>query len=128
MSSILKFAEFVNESINEEYDFTFDDAVATAGENADNEEKVFAKYLKYIGAKDLDNAYLIFTSGEGEKYEDDFKPTGKEETVYDSDLYLSRSGGTRVQTGTIKGVKAFTVNDGQNEFCYVGKAGAKKLG
>ena len=122
-----EFQKALKESINEKYDFTFADAVETADENADNEEKVFAKYLKYIGAKDLDDAYLIFTSNQDEEYEDDFKPIGKDEIVKGSDLYLSRTGNSRVQTGTIKGVKAFTVSDGQNEFCYVGKAGAKKL-
>lgn len=130
MSNIKKFAEFVNESLNEALDYTFGDAVEDNDEDADNEQKVFAKYLKYIGAKTLDDAYLVMDAEneDGEYTDDDFKPTGKEEGVNGSDLYLARSGTTRVQTGTIKGVKAFMVGDGSNEWFYVGKAGARKLG
>tara|TARA_R100000951_G_scaffold36594_1_gene31390 strand:- start:35 stop:424 length:390 start_codon:yes stop_codon:yes gene_type:complete len=129
MSNIKKFAEFVNESLNEELDLTFGDLCDENDIDADNEQKVFAKYLKYIGAKNLDDAYLVTDADDedGEYTDDDFKPTGKEEGVM-SELYLARSGTTRVQTGTIKGVKAFMVGDGSNEWFYVGKAGARKLG
>ncbi len=132
MSNIKKFKDFVNESLNEALDFsvTFGDLCDENDCDADNEQKVFAKYLKYIGAKNLDDAYLVMDAEDedGEYTDDDFKPTGKEEGVNGSDLYLARSGTTRVQTGTIKGVKAFMVGDGSNEWFYVGKAGVRKLG
>lgn len=118
------------EMVKEALDYTFGDAASEEDIDADNEEKVFAKYLKYIGAKNLDDAYLVMNlEDEDAAYtDDDFKPTGKVEGVTGSDLYLARSGTTLVQTGTIKGVKAFSVSDGSNEWFYVGKAGAKKLG
>ena len=49
MKTILKFTEFVNESINEK--FTFADAVDTAGEDVKKNEKGIASALKTLKAK-----------------------------------------------------------------------------
>ena len=132
MKGIKNFEEFVNENLNEALDFTFGDANAEYELEDPNarkkEEKAFAKYLKYIGAKSLDDAYLAFTSDTGDDLEDEFVATGKEEPLKGSSLYdLGSPYRSRVQTGTLKGIKAFVVNDGMNSFCYVGPAGSKKF-
>jgi len=108
--------------VSEGYDFTMSDAADTGGTDAKTETKVFAKYLKYIGAKDASQAYLI----DAEDAED-FEETGKAETVKGSRMYGNNKDESLVTLGTIKGIKAIKISDSQDTFYYVNAQGAKKL-
>lgn len=121
MKHIKLFEQFINEGL----DYTLAD-VAEEFDAIDNEEKVFAKYLKAIGAKSAKDAYLVGMIGD-DLDEDDFKETGHTDKVADSEIYGDRSGHAYVTLGKVNGVNAVKIGDGQDEFVYVGPSGKNKF-
>jgi hypothetical protein len=121
MKHIKLFEQFISEGL----DYTLAD-VAEEFDAIKNEEKVFAKYLKAIGAKSAKDAYLAGEIGD-DLEEDDFKASGSTDKVADSEVYGDRSGHAYVTLGKINGVPAVKIGDGQGEFIYVGPAGKNKF-
>jgi hypothetical protein len=120
----MKYVKLFEQFLNEGLGFTFADL------DAENDEiksdfKTLGKYMKYIGARTPSDAYLAGTEGELRDEGIIFNELGKPERV-DVEINLGMTG-TEAQMGTLKGEKAFGINDGQDVFIYVGPKSKDKF-
>ena len=109
MKTILKFTEFVNESINEK--FTFADAVDTAGEDVKKNEKGIASALKALKAKSGSDISIMTDTTEDDGLFDAIK--GMKELSVNSSIY------DNAYAGKYKGKDVVVFNDGDDLFAYV---------
>ena len=90
-----------------------------------NEEQVFSNALKHIGSNSANEAYFAGILAD-DVNEHDFIPEGEHTVISGSELYgFIGVNDTYVTLGKLKGVTAFKVNDGTDEFVYVGPEGKK---
>jgi len=112
--NILKFKQFVNKSLNEE--FTYADAIDAAGRNARKEDKNLASFLKQLGASGVDDLEMI-ASYPDENFEDrDWKPgIGGGAKTNNSEVYDT------VEIGTYDGKPAIVGNSAGDLFAFIKK-------
>jgi|13_taG_2_1085334.scaffolds.fasta_scaffold00671_8 hypothetical protein len=110
MSNIKKFADFVNESLNER--FTFADAVDTAGEDVKKNEKGIATVLKALKARKADDI-MIMTDTTEDEGSDLFDVIGGMKSLpIDSTIY------DKAYHGKYKGKNVVVFDDGEDLFAY----------
>ena len=108
MGNIKKFADFVNESINEK--FTFADAVETAGDDVKKNEKGIAAALKALKARKADDIMIMTDTTEDDGLFDAIK--GMKTLPIDSTIY------DKAYVGKYKG-KDVVIFDGSGDlFAY----------
>ena len=108
MKTILKFTEFVNESINEK--FTFADAVDTAGEDVKKNEKGISSALKALKARTASDISIMTDTTEDDGLFDAIK--GMKELSVNSSIY------DNAYAGKYKGKDVVVFNDGNDLFAY----------
>jgi len=108
MSNIKKFAEFVNESINEK--FTFADAVEAAGDDVKKNEKGIAAALKALKARKADDIMIMTDTIEDEDLRDAIK--GMKTLPIDSTIY------DKAYVGKYKGKDVVVFDGGEDLFAY----------
>lgn len=134
MKHVKLFEEFLNEAYNldEGLDFTFLSLDAEMDE-VKNDVNALKKhgFLKWIGARDAGDIYLV---GSSDYYDDEtdtdgsnlFKAKGKEKSIPELEIHAGFSA-ARVTQGFYMGEKAIAINDGSQEFYWVGPKSAKKF-
>jgi hypothetical protein len=108
MGNIKKFAEFVNESINEK--FTFADAVETAGDDVKKNEKGIAAALKALKARKADDIMIMTDTTEDEDLRDAIR--GMKTLPIDSTIY------DKAYVGKYKGKDVVIFDSGEDLFAY----------
>lgn len=134
MKHVQLFEEFLNESynLNEGIDFTFLSLDAEMDE-IKNDAQVLKKhgFLKWIGAKGAGDIYLVGSSNyyddaTGKDGSEFFKPKGKEKKIPELQIHSTMSS-AGVTQGYYMGQKAIEINDGSQEYYWVGPKAAKKF-
>ena len=108
MNNIKKFADFVNESINEK--FTFADAVKTAGDDVKKNEKGIAAALKALNARKADDIMIMTDTTEDDGLFDAIK--GMKTLPIDSTIY------DKAYVGKYKGKDVVVFDGGEDLFAY----------
>tara|TARA_R110001592_G_scaffold120545_3_gene324933 strand:- start:14607 stop:15023 length:417 start_codon:yes stop_codon:yes gene_type:complete len=129
MKHVKLFEQFLNENLS--LDFSFSDAVETAMDDTytPNEEEVFYDELKYIGAKNGNDAILVFDDNDDIEFIDNHEneiSKFKESSVEGSEIW-GTIGGTNTGMGMLGGIKTFFMNDGTSTFYYINKKDVKKF-
>ena len=108
MDKIKKFAEFVNESINEK--FTFVDAVEAVGDDVKKNEKGISAALKALKARKADDIMIMTDTTEDDGLFDAIK--GMKNLPIDSTIY------DKAYVGKYKGKDVVVFSDGEDMFAY----------